>query len=92
MDDVEHCHSSEASSGKRRCTDRCRSVPVFEQASGAAQVQREEHVCITERTGRKYRRRRSCVGLNQADEIQRVGLAEAQRRGKVPCNVCFRSA
>ncbi len=49
---------------------------------------REEHVYITERTGRKYHKRRSCKGLNQADEIQRVGLAEAINRGKVPCNVC----
>ena len=62
------------------------------EASSSSQVPREEHVCITERTGRKYHKRRSCIGLNQADEIQRVGLAEAQRRGKVPCNVCFRTA
>ena len=62
------------------------------EASSSSQVPREEHVYITERTGRKYHKRRSCIGLNQADEIQRVGLAEAQRRGKVPCNVCFRTA
>ena len=60
-------------------------------AEASASMPREEHVYITERTGRKYHRRRSCIGLNQADEIQRVGLAEAQRRGKMPCNVCFRS-
>ena len=68
--------------------------PAETSASSQAlpSMPREEHVYITERTGRKYHKRRSCVGLNQADEIQHVGLAEAERRGKVPCNVCFRSA
>ena len=35
--------------------------------------------------------RRGCRGLNTADEIVRVGLAEALQRGFVPCRLCYRS-
>ena len=32
--------------------------------------------------------RRQCKGLNRADEIACIGLAEAIRRGYTPCSVC----
>ena len=51
---------------------------------------REPKVYVTERSGQKYYRVRSCRGLNPADEIQRIGLAEARNRGKTACNICYR--
>ena len=60
MDDAEHCYSCKASSGKRRHTGRYRSS----RGQRRFPIPREEHVYITERTGRKYHKRRSCIGLN----------------------------
>ena len=51
---------------------------------------REPKVYVTERSGQKYHRVRSCRGLNPADEIQRIGLAEARNRGKTACHICYK--
>ena len=51
----------------------------------------EDHVCVTTRAGAKFHRRRNCQGLNLADEINRIGHAEAIQRGYEPCNRCCRT-
>ena len=61
-----------------------------DEPSSAQRTMREHKVYVTERSGQKYHRVRSCRGLNPADEIQRIGLAEARNRGKTPCNICYR--
>ena len=49
------------------------------------------HVYVTCRRGLAYRAKRGCKGLNSADEIVRIGVPEALRRGFVPCRLCYRS-
>ena len=48
----------------------------------------ETHVYTTARRGQKYHMRRACVGLNQAEEIVRIGIAEARQRNYEPCRIC----
>jgi len=54
-----------------------------------AAVEREIHVYCTLRKGKAYHCRRDCKCLNNADEIVRIGLAEAKERGYKPCGGCF---
>ncbi|CAE7242878.1 unnamed protein product [Symbiodinium sp. CCMP2592] len=49
----------------------------------------ELHVYCTARRGKAYHAKRGCTCLNNADEILRLGLAEAKERGYQPCGRCF---
>ena len=65
--------------------------PRSKARPGVAIAPNETIVYVTCRKGKCFHVKRGCTGLNGADNIDRIGLAEARVRGYTACRICAKS-
>lgn len=60
-----------------------------DSSSSTTTLDEEEKTVYITATGSKYHRRKSCNGLNNANEIYETTLSEAEAAGFEPCGICW---
>ena len=65
--------------------------PRAKAKHGAFHQPNEVSVYVTFRKGKCFHLKRGCSGLNGADNIDRIGLAEARTRGYTACRICAKA-
>ena len=86
---VERNQSGSVEAGGTSADETGGSTSTDSESSSTTTLEEEEKTVYITATGSKYHRRKSCTGLNNANEIYETTLSEAEAAGFEPCGICW---